>query len=61
MQLTAYFPKRKNRTVNKVVLHIALRNCKNTLIKLDGVYIMPQVNPVLAKKRCFNEALINAD
>ncbi|HGJ5884716.1 glucose-6-phosphate isomerase [Arsenophonus sp.] len=50
-----------NRTEDRAVLHIALRNRSNSLIKLDGVDIMPRVNAVLDKMRCFSERVINGD
>ncbi|QLK87784.1 glucose-6-phosphate isomerase [Arsenophonus endosymbiont of Aphis craccivora] len=50
-----------NRTEDRAVLHIALRNRSNSPIKLDGVDIMPQVNAVIDKMRCFSERVINGD
>lgn len=50
-----------NRTEDRAVLHIALRNRSNSSIKLDGVDIMPQVNAALDKMRCFSERVINGD
>lgn len=50
-----------NRTEDRAVLHIALRNRSNSPLKLDGVDIMPQVNAVLDKMRCFSERVINGD
>ncbi|WGO83353.1 glucose-6-phosphate isomerase [Arsenophonus apicola] len=50
-----------NRTEDRAVLHIALRNRSNSPVKLDGVDIMPQVNAVLDKMRCFSERVINGD
>lgn len=50
-----------NRTEDRAVLHIALRNRSNSSIKLDGVDIIPQVNAVLDKMRCFSERVINGD
>lgn len=50
-----------NRTEDRAVLHIALRNRSNSPVKLDGVDIMPQVNAVLYKMRCFSERVINGD
>jgi len=50
-----------NRTEDRAVLHIALRNRSNSPIKLDGVDIMQQVNAVLDKMRCFSERVINGD
>ncbi|PAV01385.1 glucose-6-phosphate isomerase [Arsenophonus sp. ENCA] len=50
-----------NKTEDRAVLHIALRNRSNSPIKLDDVDIMPQVNAVLDKMRCFSERVINGD
>ncbi len=44
-----------NRTEDRAVLHIALRNRSNTPILVDGVNVMPEVNRVLAKMRDFSE------
>ncbi len=44
-----------NRTEDRAVLHIALRNRSNTPILVDGVDVMPEVNRVLAKMRDFSE------
>ncbi|VFP81902.1 glucose-6-phosphate isomerase [Candidatus Erwinia haradaeae] len=51
--------KKINRTENRAVLHIALRNRKNTPIFLDGQNIMIEVNDVLVKMKLFSEAIIN--
>lgn len=40
-----------NRTEDRAVLHIALRNRSNTPIMLDGKDVMPDVNAVLAKMK----------
>ncbi len=42
-----------NRTENRAVLHVALRNRANTPIYVDGEDVMPHVNAVLAKMRDF--------
>lgn len=44
-----------NRTEDRAVLHIALRNRSNTPILVDGKDVMPEVNRVLAKMRDFSE------
>ena len=48
---------RINGTENRPVLHVALRNRKNTPILVDGKDVMPDVNAVLAKMRSFTEAV----
>ncbi|MCG2659515.1 MAG: glucose-6-phosphate isomerase [Kiritimatiellae bacterium] len=42
-----------NRTENRPVLHVALRNRSNTPIYVNGVDVMPEVNRVLAKMQAF--------
>src|SRR5262249_28250287 len=46
-----------NRTENRAVLHVALRNRSNRPILVDGEDIMPEVNAVLSKMRAFTEAV----
>ncbi len=46
-----------NWTENLAVLHVALRNVKNTPIKVDGKNVMPGVNHVLDKMRNFSDAV----
>ena len=46
-----------NRTENRAVLHVALRNRSNRPILVDGKDVMPEVNAVLAKMRGFTERL----
>jgi glucose-6-phosphate isomerase len=48
-----------NETENRAVLHIALRNRKNTPIYVDGKDVMPQVNEVLQKIKTFSEQIIS--
>lgn len=48
---------RINRTENRAVLHVALRNRSNRPITVDGVDVMPGVNEVLAKMRRFSTAV----
>ena len=42
-----------NRTENRAVLHVALRNRANTPIYVDGEDVMPRVNGVLKKMEAF--------
>ncbi len=44
-----------NRTEDRAVLHIALRNRANTPILVDGVDVMPEVNDVLNHMKSFTE------
>jgi glucose-6-phosphate isomerase len=46
---------RINRTENRPVLHIALRNRDNKPIVIDGHDVMPQVNRVLSQMKNFSE------
>ncbi len=46
-----------NRTENRPVLHVALRNRGNTPIYVNGVDVMPEVNRVLAKMQVFAHEL----
>lgn len=46
-----------NVTERRPVLHIALRNCANTPIYVDGKNVMPQINEVLAKMKKFSDAV----
>lgn len=48
-----------NRTEDRAVLHVALRNRSNTPIKVDGKDVMPEVNAVLEKMKHFSEAIIS--
>ena len=50
-----------NRTVNRAVLHVALRNRSNTPILVDGKDVMPEVNAVLEKMKTFSEAIISGE
>lgn len=43
-----------NRTENRAVLHVALRNRSNTPILVDGKDVMPEVNAVLDRMRAFS-------
>lgn len=44
-----------NRSENRPVLHVALRNRSNRPIEVDGEDVMPAVNAVLAKMRRFSD------
>jgi glucose-6-phosphate isomerase len=46
-----------NRTEDRAVLHVALRNRSNRPIMVDGQDVMPEVNAVLAKMRGFTDSV----
>ena len=48
-----------NRTENRQVLHVALRNRSNTPILADGEDVMPAVNEVLGKMEAFSRKVID--
>ena len=50
-----------NRTEDRAVLHVALRNRSNTPIVVDGKDVMPEVNAVLEKMKTFSEAIISGE
>ncbi|MGL5007551.1 MAG: glucose-6-phosphate isomerase [Plesiomonas sp.] len=50
-----------NRTEDRAVLHIALRNRSNTPIMVDGYDVMPQINAVLAKMQVFCNRVIGGE
>lgn len=50
-----------NRTENRAVLHVALRNRSNTPILVDGKDVLPEVNAVLEKMKTFSEAIISGE
>ncbi|MBE5214939.1 glucose-6-phosphate isomerase [Pectobacterium sp. A535-S3-A17] len=50
-----------NRTEDRAVLHVALRNRSNTPILVDGKDVMPEVNAVLAKMKDFSERVIGGE
>ena len=50
-----------NRTEDRAVLHVALRNRSNTPILVDGKDVMPEVNAVLEKMKTFSEAIISGE
>lgn len=51
--------KKINRTEDRAVLHIALRNRANTPIAVEGKDVMPEVNAVLAKMNHFCQSVIS--
>jgi len=48
-----------NRTENRPVLHVALRNLSNKPICVNGIDVIPEVNRVLRKMRVFADAVRN--
>ncbi len=46
-----------NKTENRAVLHIALRNLSQRPIMVEGINVMPKVDAVLAKMRSFAEKI----
>jgi glucose-6-phosphate isomerase len=48
-----------NKTEDRSVLHVALRNRSNTPILMDGQDVMPGINAVLAQMKDFSEKLIS--
>jgi len=46
-----------NRTENRAVLHVALRNCSNNPIMVDGENIMPAINDVLERMMAFSVSI----
>ena len=48
-----------NKTENRAVLHVALRNRSNSPIGVDGQEIMPEINAVLEKMKGFSEKVIS--
>jgi len=50
-----------NRTEQRAVLHVALRNRSNTPIIVDGKDVMPEVNAVLAKMKHFCQRVIGGE
>jgi glucose-6-phosphate isomerase len=53
--------KKINETENRAVLHVALRNRKNSPIYVDGQNVMPRVNTVLHKMEGFSKKLRSGD
>ncbi|QUJ67716.1 glucose-6-phosphate isomerase [Photobacterium sp. GJ3] len=50
-----------NRTEDRAVLHVALRNRSNTPVLVDGEDVMPNVNAVLEKMKQFSDRIIGGD
>ncbi|VAX77081.1 Glucose-6-phosphate isomerase [Serratia symbiotica] len=50
-----------NRTEDRAVLHVALRNRSNRKILVDGKDVMPEVNAVLVKMKNFCDRVISRD
>ncbi|MCE0493465.1 glucose-6-phosphate isomerase [Vibrio salinus] len=50
-----------NKTEDRSVLHVALRNRSNTPIYSDGEDVMPAVNAVLEKMKVFSEKVISGN
>jgi len=50
-----------NETENRAVLHIALRNRKNSPIYVDGKDVMPEVHAVLEKIKAFSYRVISGE
>jgi glucose-6-phosphate isomerase len=50
-----------NRTEDRAVLHVALRNRSNTPIEVDGEDVMPHVNGVLAQMEAFCRQVHNGE
>ena len=50
-----------NRTEDRAVLHVALRNRSNTPIIVDGEDVMPAVNAVLAKMESFTNRIVSGE
>ena len=48
-----------NKTENRPVLHIALRNRSNKPVLVDGKDVMPRINAVLAQMQAFSESIIS--
>ena len=60
--ITSMFAGEKiNRTEDRAVLHIALRNRSNTPILVDGKDVMPEVNAVLEKMKHFSARIISGE
>ncbi|VFP84139.1 Glucose-6-phosphate isomerase [Candidatus Erwinia haradaeae] len=58
--ITSMFASEKiNRTENRAVLHVALRNRTNSPMLMNGQDVMPEVNKVLDKMKAFSNLVIN--
>ena len=56
-----YSGEKINRTEDRAVLHVALRNVSNTPIYVDGKNVMDEVNAVLAKMESFSKKVISGE
>ncbi|OCG78688.1 glucose-6-phosphate isomerase [Gilliamella sp. Nev6-6] len=56
-----YSGEKINRTEDRAVLHVALRNVSNTPIYVDGKNVMDDVNAVLAKMESFSKKIISGE
>ena len=56
-----YSGEKINRTEDRAVLHVALRNVSNTPIYVDGKNVMDDVNAVLAKMESFSNKVISGE
>src|SRR5690606_23371930 len=50
-----------NRTENRPVLHVALRNRSNNPILVQGTDVMPEVNRVLDQMKKFSDSVISGE
>src|SRR5690606_10343125 len=50
-----------NRTENRAVLHVALRNRSNTPILVDGQDVVPEVNRVLEQMRQVSHQVLSGE
>lgn len=50
-----------NRTENRPVLHVALRNRSNNPILVQGTDVMPEVNRVLDQMKKFSDSVVSGD
>jgi glucose-6-phosphate isomerase len=48
-----------NKTENRSVLHVALRNRSNGAVQVDGKDVMPEINKVLDQVKKFSESVIS--
>ncbi len=50
-----------NRTEDRAVLHVALRNRSGTPVRVDGADVMPGVNAVLSQMEAFSGAVLSGE
>jgi glucose-6-phosphate isomerase len=50
-----------NKTENRAVLHVALRDRSNTVYKVDGEDVSPEIHKVLEKMKVFSEKVRNGE